>query len=303
MSNFLTVAEIADHLRIRPRKVYALVAAGEIPHRRAGARLIFDRQEIESWLRGQGSAQETPRARPPAMIAGSHDPLLEWAVRASGATLALMTRGSRDGLEQMVAGEACAAALHFPQPAGAPADQGGAGNAAQATLVGAERPWVLIAWARRTQGLVVAPGNPLAIHGMADLARTAALRIGRRQSGAGSRELFDQLVSDADLGASLSEAGFVDGLTSEDEVGLAVREGRIDCGLAIEVAARRNGLDFVPLVDERLDLLIDRGSYFEAPLQSLFGFTHSAEFRDRAAALPGYSVAELGTVRWNSAAN
>ncbi len=301
MSNFLTVSEIADHLRIRPRKVYALVAAGEIPHRRAGARLIFDRQEIDSWLRGEGTPLPTSRLRPPAVIAGSHDPLLEWAVRASGATLAMMTRGSRDGLGQMLAREACAAALHFPPP---PGEAGRAsGNAAELDPVGTDRHWTLLGWASRVQGLVVAPGNPLGIRAITDLARTPALRIGRRQPGAGSRELFDQLVVAADLVATLPGAGFVDGLTSEDEVGLAVREGRIDCGLAIEAAALRHGLDFVPLVEEQLDLLVDRGSYFDAPLQALFDFAASAQFRTRAAALPGYSVAELGMVRWNSAAS
>ena len=301
MSNFLTVAEIADHLRIRPRKVYALVAAGEIPHRRAGARLIFDRQEIDSWLRGEGGPQQTSRLRPPAVIAGSHDPLLEWAVRASGAALAMMTRGSRDGLAQMVAAESCAAALHFPPPPGKAGSA--AGNAAEVDLVGTDRHWTLLGWASRVQGLVVAPGNPLGIRAISDLARTPALRIGRRQAGAGGRELFDQLAMTAGLLATLPSAGFVDGLTSEDEVGLAVREGRIDCGLAIESAALRHGLDFVPLAEERLDLLVDRGSYFDAPLQALFDFAGSAQFRTRAAALPGYSIAELGVVRWNSAAS
>ncbi len=297
MSHFLTVAEVADHLRIRPRKVYALVAAGEIPHRRAGARLIFESQEIDAWLRGQGKPLDRAVTRPPALIAGSHDPLLEWAVRASGASLAMMTRGSRDGLAQMVAGHACAAALHFPAPAGED------GNAAAVSRAGAERHWALIGWARRTQGLVVAPGNPLAIGALTDLARSPALRIGRRQPGAGSRELFDQLTSEAGLAETLPKDSFVDGLTSEDEVGLAVREGRIDCGLAIESAARRHGLAFVPLIEEQLDLLVDRASYFDAPLQALFEFSASATFRDRAGALPGYSVAELGVVRWNSGAN
>ena len=300
MSNFLTVAELADLLRIRPRKVYALVAAGEIPHRRAGARLIFDRQEIDAWLRGAGGPHQTARQRPPAVIGGSHDPLLEWAVRASAAALALMTRGSRDGLGQMIAGEACAAALHFPPPPGEAGRAGG--NVAEVDLVGSARHWTLLGWASRVQGLVVAPGNPLGIRVITDLARTPALRIGRRQAGAGGRELFDQLAQAAGLQATLPSAGFVDGLTSEDEVGLAVREGRIDCGLAIESAAARHGLEFVPLVEEQLDLLVDRGSYFDAPLQALFDFAASAQFRARAAALPGYSIAELGRVRWNSAA-
>ena len=300
MSAFLTVTELADHLRISARKVYALVAAGEIPHRRAGARLIFDRQEVDAWLRGGVAGAEATGSRPPAVIAGSHDPLLEWAVRASGAALSLMTRGSRDGLARMLAGEACAAALHLPP--GADQAESESGNVAEVASLSSNRPWVLLGWATRSQGLVVAPGNPLGIRAIADLARKPALRIGRRQRGAGSRELLDRLIAEAGLSNALPAASFSDDLTSEDEVGLAVREGRIDCGLAIESAAHRHGLDFVPLVAERLDLLVDRGSYFDERLQALFDFARSARFRERAAALPGYSVAELGDVRWNSPA-
>ncbi len=293
MSPFLTVAELAEHLRIRPRKVYALVAAGEIPHRRAGARLIFDAHEIDAWLQARSTRSDRPVRRPPPVLAGSHDPLLEWAVRASGAALALMTRGSRDGLARMAAGEACAAALHFPGTGT------GSGNAAEVERVGAERAWVLLGLARRTQGLLVAPGNPLGIHDIADLPRAVPARIGRRQSGAGSRELFDQLLGAAGLDAALPPECFVDGLTGEDEMALAVQEGRIGCGLAIEAAARRHGLDFVALVDEELDLLVERGSYFDEALQALFAFTRTRAFRERAAALPGYSIARLGAVRWN----
>ena len=297
MSPYLTVAEVAEHLRIRPRKVYALVAAGEIPHRRAGVRLIFDRDEIDAWLREQSVAQERRTGQPPAVLAGSHDPLLEWAVRASGASLALMTRGSRDGLARMSAGEACAAAVHFPA---APGGHPGSGNAAEAERAGAERPWVLIGWARRTQGLVVPAGNPLAIAGIADVARAAPGRIGRRRSGAGSRELFDALLREAGIEGELAAHDFVDGLSGEDEVARAVQEERIACGLAIESVAREHGLDFVPLVDEELALLVDRASYFEPPLQALIAFARTEAFGERARALPGYSVAGLGTVLWNS---
>lgn len=299
MSPFLTVAELAEHLRIRPRKVYALVASGQIPHRRAGARLIFDRDEIDAWLRDRSESAPRQTRRPPAVIAGSHDPLLEWAVRASGVPLALLTRGSRDGIEQMGAGEACAAALHLPGTTSQSGLAVGSGNAAEAERVGAAQPWVLLGWATRRQGLVVAPGNPLGIRGLTDLPDVAAQRIGRRQRGAGSRELFDAMLHQAGLDGALTARDFVDELASEDEVARAVKEGRIACGLAIEAVAHDYGLGFIGLVDEQIDLLVDRASFFDAPLQALFAFARSREFKERARALPGYSIASLGAVRWN----
>ncbi len=79
----LTVAEVARHLRLGTRKVYDLVARKGLPHTRAGAKLLFDVAEVERWL-AQSAGGETQRAGlPPPVIGGSHDPLLEWAVRES----------------------------------------------------------------------------------------------------------------------------------------------------------------------------------------------------------------------------
>jgi molybdate-binding protein len=62
--------------------------------------------------------------------------------------------------------------------------------------------------------------------------------------------------------------------------------------------ARQYNLDFLPLVSERYDLLIDRRAYFTAPVQALLAFAGRPAFADRAAALGGYDHSEAGTVRW-----
>ena len=81
---------------------------------------------------------------------------------------------------------------------------------------------------------------------------------------------------------------------------MAIGEGRIDCGLAIEAVARRFGLGFVPLVRERVDLLLDRAAFFEPQLQRLLEFCRAPEFGLRAEALGGYDVTSFGRVVWNS---
>src|SRR5512140_1697589 len=112
----LNVREAADFLRLKERKVYDLVARGDVPHTRAGAKILFRAEELRRWLASRAAGGGL-RAAAPATVAGSHDPLLEWAVRESRCGLALLTQGSRDGVERLVANEACAALMHIPDAA------------------------------------------------------------------------------------------------------------------------------------------------------------------------------------------
>jgi hypothetical protein len=74
----------------------------------------------------------------------------------------------------------------------------------------------------------------------------------------------------------------------------AIRQGRADAGLAIEAVAREQGLDFLPLIWERYDLVVRRMEYFEPPLQHLFAFTRTDLFRERARSLGGVRRCQYG---------
>lgn len=294
-ASWLTVAEVADYLRLRPRTVYDMVAREKIPFSRAGGRLVFARDQIDQWLSHQhrGHVDAQVQRDLPAIIAGSHDPLLEWAMRHSDSPMALMTRGSRDGLRSMVEGRASAALIHLPA-----SDLQSFNLHAVAEAVRGQ-PWVLIHWARRTQGLICAPGNPLAIEGLASL-RRKRLRIGRRQPGAGSRELFELLCRQAGLPAQPRNLHWQDGYSSEDDLGAAVLAGEIDCGLGVLGSAQRLNLHFIPLLLESADLLIDRRAYFEPGIQSLLALARHKAFAAQAQRLGGYDLSDFGRVRWNA---
>src|SRR3546814_883337 len=103
--SFLTTREVAALLRVKERKVYDLAAAGDIPCRRVTGKLLFPRAEIEAWL-ARGGVGAAGRALPANIVAGSHDPLLDWAIRESGSGLAAYFDGSLDGLARMARGEA-----------------------------------------------------------------------------------------------------------------------------------------------------------------------------------------------------
>jgi molybdate-binding protein len=223
------------------------------------------------------------------VLAGSHDPLLEWALRQSGSELATFFDGSLDGLGRLGAGRAIAAGLHIFEP------EAEDWNRAHIERSLPGSPFVLIEWAWRVQGLVMPQGNPKAIGGLRDL---AGLTLIPRQEQAGSQILLDHLLRRD--GIEPNRLHWVaPPARNEVEVALAVAEGKADAGLAVEAVARQLRHGFVPLFRERYDLAIWRREYFEPPLQKLFAFCRTDAFRTRAAELGGYDVAGLGRVHYN----
>ena len=318
MADYLTVPEAASYLRISARKVYDLVSRSGLPHRRAGARLLFERTALAEWVRSSG--QELGMPAPPLVLAGSHDALMDWAVRASQSTMATLCRGSRDGLERVLRREACAALLHLPGPqvgvsrAGRSdtgrSDSGrsdsGRSDFAQFNVDAVRQRFedhdvALVNWCWRQQGLIVARDNPKSIGSLADLFAPAARarpKLGRRSPGAGSRELFDQLI--ANLAPAPVLHVVIDDLQSENDAAIAVQHGHVDAVFGAQSAAQSFGLGFVPVLRERVDLLVNRRSYFEPPLQALLRFCATPAFADYAKELGGYDLSANGLVVWNA---
>ncbi len=98
--------EVAAYLRLKERRIYDLVRANALPHVRATGKLLFPRDEVDAWLASKSASPQKARAAAPAIVAGSHDPLLEWAARESGSGLAVLACGSRAGLDSLADGAA-----------------------------------------------------------------------------------------------------------------------------------------------------------------------------------------------------
>lgn len=281
---YLTTKEVADLLRVKERKVYDLAAAGEIPHRRITGKLLFPRAEIIGWIEGSGSIAAAER---PAVLTGSHDPLLDWAVREAGTGLATLWNGSISGLDAFARGDAAVAGMHVPEDDG--------WNVATVAARGLSR-CVLIAWAVRARGLILSQEARARVRSCADL---RGMRVVLRQPGAGAAALLDRLLADA--GLTRNDLGPAGGLArTESDAAAAVAAGDADAALGIEAMAHRFRLPFLPLVEERFDLLIDRRSYFTEPVQQFLAFARGPALRDKAAAMAGYDLSEMGAVRWLS---
>ncbi|MGC2856042.1 substrate-binding domain-containing protein [Novispirillum sp. DQ9] len=292
LPDFLTTAEVADYLRLKERKVYELVREKAIPCARVTGKLLFPRRHIDAWVAGALEFDGPAVVAPPPVLAGSHDPLLEWAVRASGCGLALLAEGSRDGLGRLAAGQALMTGLHLID-----SRDGSYDPAAAAEALAGLPDLLIVQWAWREQGLMVPRGNP---HGIATLADALApgRRLARRQAGSGSDVLLSHLMLRAGLDPQALPPATSRALT-ETELAAAIVDGKADCGLGIAAVARRFGLDFLPLHRERFDLALRRRDYFEPAAQALFAFARTAEFAAKAEELGGYAASCLGRVVFN----
>ena len=302
-TEYLTTREVAALLRIKERKVYDLAASGQVPCSKSMGKLLFPRVEIEAWL-AAGQPQPTrqsqwsghrdrrsaaPAAALPNVMLGSHDPLLEWALRESGSGIAAYFDGSGDGLRRFAAQEGLAAGLHLFDAAERN------WNVAAVVEQFDERAIVLVEWAKRQRGLII--GRAAAERPVAGLADIAGLRFAARQSGAGAQRLFLTLLGEAGLTAADVRETAV--RRSETDAALAVLEDKADVSFGLQTLAEQYNLAFVPVVEERYDLLVNRRAWFEPPMQTLLRFCASSSFKQRAQELIGYDVSDLGQVQFN----
>ncbi|MEH2551920.1 putative molybdopterin biosynthesis protein [Bradyrhizobium sp. AZCC 2262] len=292
MPELLTTDEAAEYLRLSERKLYELVATREVPCSKVTGRWLFPRAALDRWVSaGLIAHAALAQVTAPPIMGGSHDPLLEWALRESNSGLASLPEGSEEGVRRLTQGEVIVAAIHMHRLDG---DDETANLDVVADAAGLHDA-VVIAFARREQGILVAPGNPLGLSDMASIA-TSRARIAQRPAGAGAQLLLLALLARARLALDdlkLAKPAFPTG----PDIAQAIRAGRIDCGIATRSVAKSAALDFLPLTWERFDLVMRRRDYFMKGPQALFEFMRQAGFRDRASELGGYDVGDTGAVR------
>lgn len=296
MTDYLTTGELAALLRVKQRKVYDLVSEEALPFRRVTGKLLFPKKEIEDWIAASGpdtgrSNKRSAAADVPLVMAGGHDPLLEWALRESRSGIAALMDGALDGLARMQENACMAAGLHIPT------SQFEDWNIPAVKRSFDKEPVALIEWARRTRGLMYSPKLKRPIKSLADIGE---FRFQSRQPEAGSELVLTALLSKE--GLRKSDLKSVDAIErSETDLAMAIAAGRADVGLGIEAAARQFQLKFTPLVVERFDLLVWRKSFFDPPFQKLIRFCATEQFQERARAFGGYDCSAFGTVHFNGA--
>jgi putative molybdopterin biosynthesis protein len=222
---------------------------------------------------------------------GSHDltlDLMSQFLAEHDRRLASANVGSQGGLIALRRAEAHLAGSHLLDP------ETGEYNLSHIRQYMPGTPVKVVALVRREQGLLIKRGNPKGIKGLQDLPRTD-VRFVNRQRGAGTRVLLDYHLKLMTINPERI-VGYAQEEYTHLGVAAAVASGRADCGLGIAAAAQALDLDFIPLYQERYDLVIPAHFAGIDLLAPLFGLLSDSSFQKAVSQLPGYDVSVMGTI-------
>jgi molybdate transport repressor ModE-like protein len=214
-------------------------------------------------------------------LAASHDlALADWVEHGRRIRFELFWRGSEEALAELGRDECEMAGFHVPE------------SWTVAQLDNWLRRWldparhVCLAVMRRSQGLIVARGNPHRVQSLADVSRRG-LRMVNRQRGSGTRSLIDQLLAANGLRPE-SIAGYAHEEFTHEAIAATVAAGQADVGFGIEAAAARYDLGFVPVVWERYGFAMRSAVADSVEGKQFLTRLQGNTFRQRLAAMPGY---------------
>lgn len=266
----------------------------------AQARLTPQIEALRSELERAFSVAFDPKAHV-AMLYASHDHALTalrefalaantWSHAHTRLHLDMHFSGSVDAIRALNEGRCVMAGFHTlqnPKP----------GSVAEKVYKPLLKPGLhkIIGFATRTQGLMVAAGNPLHLRTLQNV-QTRGARFINRPLGSGTRVVLDQLLMEAGL-APAQFPGYERTEPSHSAVAHAVASGVADIGLGIEVAARALGLDFVPLLEESYHLVCLKSALDDPAIVALMELLKSTAWQSHLAALAGYRPWQSGIVQ------
>jgi putative molybdopterin biosynthesis protein len=223
------------------------------------------------------------------LILGSHDlciDLLAQFIASKGARISSANLGSLGGLIALQRGEAHLAGSHLLDP------ESGEYNLTYIKEYLPHVETVVLGFVYRQQGLILERDNPLGIQGLDDFTREDVHFI-NRQRGSGTRILLDYHLKSQRIPAETIQ-GYDQEAITHLAVAASVASGRANCGLGIHAAAAALELDFIPLFQERYDLIIPKKHYQDPKLQPLLELLHDSAFQQAVKELPGYDITPMG---------
>jgi putative molybdopterin biosynthesis protein len=223
--------------------------------------------------------------KPTLVFSGSHDLALERLAERLSSQLTLLTLpvGSLNGLVNLRQGLCQISGAHI-------LDESGGYNTATVRHLFPEHGVGLVTLAWRTQGLLLAPGNPKDVRSLFDLGREDITFL-NRNPGSGTRIWLERELARIGQPFGLVR-GFENFVHTHSEAARAIRHGKADVSLGIQAAAREHGLAFLPLFEERYDLVLSLEA--QSRLAPLLDDLQTASFRHIVESLSGYSATHCG---------
>jgi putative molybdopterin biosynthesis protein len=286
MAEYLSTREVAQYLRLNQKKVYALVAAGQLPAARISGKWLFPKHLIDQWV-SQNTVYPTTGIMGALLdemivLQGSDDWLL-WRVlerfqSLRGTAVPAAPVGSLAGLTALGEGKAHVASCHVD-------------------LAEVRRhvrtPSHLVSLFTREQGLMFKRTRARRLSSLGAVA-ARRLRFAERQEQSGTYRLVRRLLAEEGAAPSWAPVG---PFTSHLDLALAIRSGQADAGVGARIAATMAGLDFEPLATESFDLLVP-GEFTSRPRMAAFlEFALDDLRREARHGLPGYSFQHLGRMQ------
>ena len=288
MSDYFTTDELAEFLRIKPRKVYDLISKGDIPHSRVMGKLLFSKKEISKWISGE-DINITNLKDIPDVLLGSHDPLLELAVKHSKSGIAMSFDGSTQGIDRFKLNQGIASGLHLYDHDLQSWNVSIIKNQLNTKQV------VLMEWAKRQRGLIFKYSKNNIKKSVKDFRGKTLVR---RQPGSGADNYLQHLLKNEEL--SFDDFINSDLAYSENDAVSLILSNQADVSFGLKSEAKKFDLDFIPIVTERFDLIVYRKYWFESSFQTLLNFCKTKKFVKLASTFEGYNIDNLGKIHFNS---
>jgi molybdate-binding protein/DNA-binding HxlR family transcriptional regulator len=245
----------------------------------------------EKFYRAKGGAfllQEIvlPKSKKPVVIfSGSHDLAFEEIAEhlSKHVSILSLSVGSLDGLMNLRQGLCQVSGAHI-------LDETGEYNTPTVRHLFPDRDVELVTLAYRTQGLILAANNPKSIKKISDIAR-ADVKFINRNAGSGTRLWFDAELKKQKID-SIHINGYENTVKTHSEAAVLIAQNKADVSIGLQAAAYQCGLDFIPLFEERYDLVLPREN--EKTLSPLLDYLQTADFRNSLNTLTGYSASHSG---------
>ena len=293
---FLDTQQVAVYLGVHEKQVYTLIHDRGLPATKITGKWLFPRHLVDRWLEANViNMPAVPSFLQSAdellLIAGSDDPLFAGLIAMFKGRypdrLVLQSRaGSIDGLTALKKSLVHIACVHLVDP------QGGYSTNHIREFLGEDI--AVDHFAGRAQGIILQPG---ALNSFKDLSDVFSkeMRWAIRDVGTGTRALMDMEMDrlGVDPGPIISN-GFK--VQSHLDAALAIHAGKADAGFGIEAAAHLAGCEFLPLRQERFDLIIRKENFFLPQIQDFIALLREKELKASADSLKGYDLKDSGKI-------